>query len=144
MEIVSNLPDLKSGLAELFHGYGLKMMFDSGSRQIKAMRENGLDMFLVPFNSLADSLQRLIFYKAAIESGKNKVLCFEELEAHTFPPYITNIVNDILAEKSDQFFITTHSPYVVSSFLESGGKDIAIYVVDMISNETVVKRLTDS
>ena len=40
METVANLPDLKSNLAELFHGYGLKMMFDSGSQQIKAMREN--------------------------------------------------------------------------------------------------------
>ncbi len=81
METVANLPALKSKLAELFHGYGLKMMFDSGSQQIKAMRENGLDMFLVPFSSLADSLQRLIFYKAAIESNRNKVLCFEEPEA---------------------------------------------------------------
>lgn len=61
METVANMPELKSNLAELFHGYGLKMMFDSGSQQIKAVRENGLDMFLVPFNSLSDSLQRLIF-----------------------------------------------------------------------------------
>lgn len=144
METVANLPDLKSSLAELFHGYGLKMMFDSGSQQIKAMRENGLDMFLVPFSSLADSLQRLIFYKAAIESNRNKVLCFEEPEAHTFPPYISNVVNDIIAGDSNQFFITTHSPYVMSSLLESAGNDLAVYVVDMEDNSTVVKRLTDN
>ena len=50
METVSRLPELRSALAELFHGYGLKMMFDSATQQIKAMRENGLDMFLIPFN----------------------------------------------------------------------------------------------
>ena len=144
METVANLPDLKSSLAELFHGYGLKMMFDSGSQQIKAMRENGLDMFLVPFSSLADSLQRLIFYKAAIESNRNKVLCFEEPEAHTFPPYISNVVNDIIAGDSNQFFITTHSPYVMSSLLESAGNDLAVYVVDMEDNTTIVNRLTDN
>ena len=144
METVANLPDLKSGLAELFHGYGLKMMFDSGSQQIKAMRENGLDMFLVPFSSLADSLQRLIFYKAAIESNRNKVLCFEEPEAHTFPPYISNVVNDIIAGDSNQFFITTHSPYVMSSLLESAGDDLAVYVVNMEDNATIVNRLTDN
>lgn len=143
METVANLPDLKANLAELFHGYGLKMMFDSGSQEIKAMRENGLDMFLVPFNSLADSLQRLIFYKAAIESNHNKVICFEEPEAHTFPPYISIIVNDIIGEDSNQFFITTHSPYVMSSLLESAGDDLAVYVVDMENNATTVKRLTD-
>ncbi|MBD5196805.1 MAG: ATP-binding protein [Bacteroidales bacterium] len=143
METVANLPELRSSLAELFHGYGLKMMFDSGSQQIKAMRENGLDMFLVPFSSLADSLQRLIFYKAAIDSNYNKVICFEEPEAHTFPPYISNVVNDIISSKSNQFFITTHSPYVMSSLLESAGEDVAVYVVDMEDNATVVKRLTD-
>lgn len=143
MATVANLPTLKSSLAELFHGYGLKMMFDSGSQEIKAMRENGLDMFLVPFNSLADSLQRLIFYKAAIESNTGKVICFEEPEAHTFPPYISNVVNDIISSDSNQFFITTHSPYVMSSLLESAGDDLAVYVVDMENNETVVKHLTD-
>ena len=144
METVANMPELKSNLAELFHGYGLKMMFDSGSQQIKAMRENGLDMFLVPFSSLADSLQRLIFYKAAIESNCNKTICFEEPEAHTFPPYISNVVNDIIASGSNQFFITTHSPYVISSLLESAGDDLAVYVIDMENNATIVKRLTDN
>lgn len=143
METVANLPTLKSGLAELFHDYGLKMMFDSGSQEIKAMRENGLDMFLVPFNSLADSLQRLIFYKAAIKSNTNKVICFEEPEAHTFPPYISNVVNDIISDDSNQFFITTHSPYVMSSLLESAGDDLAVYVVDMANNKTVIRCLTD-
>lgn len=144
METVANLPELKTSLAQLFHSYGLKMMFDSGSQEIKAMRENGLDMFLVPFSSIADSLQRLIFYKAAIDSNKDKVLCFEEPEAHTFPPYISNIVNDIISDESNQFFITTHSPYVISPMLESAGDDLAVYVVDMEDNETVIRRLSDS
>lgn len=143
METVARLPELKSALAELFHGYGLKMMFDSATQQIKAMRENGLDMFLVPFNSLADSLQRLIFYKSAIESNHNKVICFEEPEAHTFPPYISSIVNDIICSDDNQFFITTHSPYVMSSLLESAGEDLAVYVVDMKDNATIVCRLSD-
>lgn len=143
METVANLPSLKSSLAALFHGYGLKMMFDSGSQEIKAMRENGLDMFLVPFSSLADSLQRLIFYKAAIDSNSNKVICFEEPEAHTFPPYISNVVNDIIDADGNQFFITTHSPYVMSTLLESAGDDLAAYVVDMKDNETIVTRLTE-
>ena len=144
METVASLPGLKSRLAELFHSYGLKMMFDSGSQEIKAMRENGLDMFLVPFNSLADSLQRLIFYKAAIESNRHKTICLEEPEAHTFPPYISNVVNDIIASDTNSFFITTHSPYVMSSLLESAGDDLAVYVVDMEENSTVVNRLSDT
>lgn len=144
METVANLPELKSRLAELFHSYGQKMMFDTVSQQIKAVKENGFDMFLIPFSSLADSLQRLIFYKTAVESNHNKVICFEEPEAHTFPPYISSVVNDIIADDTNQFFITTHSPYVMNSLLESGGDDLAVFVVDMKDNATIVKRLTDS
>lgn len=143
MEVVASLPELKENLANLFKTYGLKMVFDSGTRQIKAMRENGHDMFLIPFSSLADSLQRLIFYKAAIESSHNKVLCFEEPEAHTFPPYISNVVNDILDSKTNQFFITTHSPYVLGSLLESAGDELSVYVIDMQDGSTIAHRLTD-
>lgn len=117
-------------------------MFDNGSQQIMAMKEDGHDMFLVPFNSLADSLQRLIFYKSAIESNRNKVLCFEEPEAHTFPPYISSIINDVIAGNTNQYFLTTHSPYVVGALLESAGDDLAIYVVDMKDNSTAVNRMS--
>lgn len=144
MSTVTNLPGLKNDLSELFHGYGLKMMFDSGSQQITAVRENGLDMFLIPFSSLADSLQRLIFYRAAIKSNHNKVLCFEEPEAHTFPPYISLVVNDILSSRDNQFFITTHSPYVINSLIEEAANELALFVVSLKNNETIVERLTDN
>lgn len=142
-EIVSHLPSLKEELADLFHSFGLKLVFDKTSSQIKAMKEDGHDMFLVPYTSLSDSLQRLIFYKAAIRSNTGKVLCFEEPEAHTFPPYISNVVNDIIECKDNQFFISTHSPYVVNSLLESAGKRLAVYIVDIKDNATVIKRLAD-
>lgn len=42
---------------------------------------------------------------------------FEEPEAHTFPPYISILVNDLIASEDNQSFITTHSPYVMSALL---------------------------
>lgn len=144
METVASLPRLKDALSGLFHQYGLKMVFDAASRQIKAMKETGSDIFLIPFTSLADSLQRLIFYKAAILSNHGKVICFEEPEAHTFPPYITSVVNDMIASRDNQFFITTHSPYILGSLLEEAGADLAVYVVDMAENATVTRRLDDA
>ena len=143
-EIVSHLPSLKKELDDLFHSFGLRLVFDKTSSQIKAMKEDGHDVFLVPYTSLSDSLQRLIFYKAAIRSNKDKVLCFEEPEAHTFPPYISNVVNDIIDCQDNQFFISTHSPYVVNSLLESAGNRLAVFIADIQDNSTVVKRLEES
>ena len=142
-EIVSQLPLLKEELDDLFHSFGLRLVFDKSSSQIKAMKEDGHDVFLVPYSSLSDSLQRLIYYKAAIRSNKDKVLCFEEPEAHTFPPYISSVVNDIIECRDNQFFISTHSPYVVNSLLESAEDRLAVYIVDIKDNATVIKRLED-
>ena len=143
MEAVANLPTLKSNLAELFNGYGLKMMFDSTSRTIVAMKENGIYISIVPFNFLGDSLRRLIFYKAAIEGNRNKTICLDDLDALIYQPYISEILNDIISASDNRFFITTHSQYVISSFLDRAVNELAVYVVDMKDNETVVNRITD-
>lgn len=144
MSTVSSLPVLKEELSRIFHEYGLKYVFDAGSQEIKVMKESGDgEIFLIPFHSLADTLQRLIFYKAAILSNKQSILLFEEPEAHTYPPYITNVVQSIINSTDNQFFITTHSPYIVNALLEQLTDEIAIYFVDMKSGNTVVQRATD-
>ena len=44
---------------------------------------------------------------------------------------------------SNQFFITTHSPYVLNEFLENKKDELAIYLVDFDNGETIVKRLSE-
>lgn len=145
MNIVTLLPKLKSELTAIFKDYGLKYVFDTNSQEIKVLKEkNPGEIFLIPFHSIADSLQRMIFYKAAIESNDNAVLIFEEPEAHSYPPFISKVTRSIIESENNQFFITTHSPYVVNDFLELQGNDLAIYLVDFRNGETVVKRAAES
>lgn len=143
MSVVSQLPGLKEELRIIFNDYGLKYVFDTSSQEIKVMKEKKPgEIFLIPFHSIADTLQRMIFYKAAIESNGNSILVFEEPEAHSYPPFISKVTHDIIKSESNQFFITTHSPYVVNDFLELSGDEVAIYFVDFKNGETVVKRAT--
>lgn len=145
MSVVTQLPGLKKELASIFDEYGLKYVFDTNSQEIKVLKEkNPGEIFLIPFHSIADSLQRMIFYKAAIESNNDAVLIFEEPEAHSYPPFISKVTQSIIQSENNQFFITTHSPYVVNDFLELPGNDLAIYLVDFRKGETVVKRATGS
>ena len=144
MTAVSLLSALKDELSAIFHEYGLKYVFDAGSQEIKVMKESGDgEIFLIPFHSLADTLQRLIFYKAAILSNKRSILLFEEPEAHTYPPYITNVVQSVIDSTDNQFFITTHSPYIINALLEQLNDEVAIYFVDMKSGNTTVQRATE-
>lgn len=145
MEIVNQLSPLKKELAGIFSDYGLKYVFDTNSKEIKIMKEKSPgEIFLIPFHSIADTLQRMVFYKAAIESNSNSILTFEEPEAHSYPPYISKITRSIAESATNQFFITTHSPYVVNDFLEMNNEELAIYLVDFHEGQTVVKRMSDS
>ena len=61
-----------------------------------------------------------------------------------FPPYIAKLTTDIIFDKNDnQYFIATHSPFVLNEFIEEAQDDLAVYVVDYDKGETIIKRLTD-
>jgi AAA15 family ATPase/GTPase len=143
MEIVENLPILKKELTQLFSEYSLNLVFDRASQELKVMKEQkGKEIFLIPYSSIADTLQRVIFYKTAIASNHNSVLIFEEPEAHAFPPYIVHITREIIEAKSNQFVISTHSPYILDYFLENAMDDLSIFMVDYRDGETVANRLS--
>ncbi|TAL52575.1 MAG: ATPase, partial [Methylovulum sp.] len=60
-----------------------------------------------------------------------------------FPPYIRQITQDIIDSETNQFFIATHSPYVLNDFLEYERNDVAIFIANFKNGETVIRRLTD-
>ena len=142
--VLYSLENTKKEISDILALYGLKLSFDQASQQIKLFKtvsENSI--YLVPFNSIADTLQRIMFYKTAIASNENAILTFEEPEAHSYPPYISKITTDIIHSETNQFFITTHSPYVLNEFLENKKDELGIYLVDFKEGETTVKGLTE-
>lgn len=148
LNVIQTHPKLNKACRKLFEEYNLQLLFDKRTRSMmitKPSRSEGDEMpaiFTMPYGSVADTLQRIIFYKTAIASNTNTVLLFEEPEAHSFPPYIRDITQDILAAQSNQFFITTHSPFVLNDFLENGREELAVFVVGWENGETIVKKLT--
>lgn len=142
--VLDSLDHTKNEISEILALYGLKLSFDKASQQIKLLKSlSESSIYLVPFNSIADTLQRVMYYKTAIASNENAILTFEEPEAHAYPPYISKITTDIIYSETNQFFITTHSPYVLNEFLEHTKKDLSIYLIDFKNGETSVRGLTE-
>ena len=143
-DVIQSHKELKTELSRLFSEYRQRLLFDKATyalRLMKTLDEDNIISF--PYSSIADTLQRIIFFKAAIASNQDSILLFEEPEAHCFPPYIKHITQDIIDSESNQFFIATHSPYVLNDFLEYKRDDIAIYMADLKNGQTVIRRLTD-
>lgn len=144
-EVLRYNADVRKEVGELFAQYGLKLSFDSDTKLNVYKELDEFSIFNIPFGQIADTLQRLIFYKTAIQTTKHAVLLFEEPEAYMFPPYIAKFTTDIIFEENDnQYFIATHSPFVLTDFIEElKREELSIYVVGYQNGETVVKRLTD-
>ena len=141
LSVIEAHPNLKKNVMELFKENNLEIVFDKASQTIKILKKVGSDIFLIPYNSIADTLQRLIFFQSAILSNSGSVLLFEEPEAHSFPPYITHITQEIIYNKENQYFIATHSPFLLNDLIEHAMNEISVFAVTSSHGETKIKQL---
>lgn len=142
LSIIENYPELKAEVINLFNEYNLEIAFDRASQTIKVIQKNNDGIFLIPYNSIADTLQRVIFYKAAIASNDNSILLFEEPEAHAFPPYMTQLTQDMIHKRDNQYFIATHSPFILNDLLENAPDELAVFIVYWENGSTQVRALS--
>ncbi len=144
-QIISMNTMLRETVSKYLNSNGLKIVIKSGTYDLVLQKElEDGTVFELPYSMIADTLQRLIFYKAAIMSNKNAVLLFEEPEAHCFEPYILEFTNSVKYDENDnQFFIVTHSDFIIQEFLrdEESNKNTNIYLVNNVDGETKVKLL---
>ena len=144
--ILSSYPTIRKEIVKLFKPYDLLLNLDKTSNTIKVVKDlKDGTIFTIPFSMIAETLERLTFHKVAVMSNENSILLFEEPEAHMFPPYISKFTSDIMYdENNNQYFIATHSPFVLNDFMEDMDKeDLSIYAVGLKDGATVIRRLTD-
>ncbi|MGV3695831.1 AAA family ATPase [Flavobacterium sp.] len=145
VQVISSNPELRKKVNELFKQNNLKLLIEKTSNELKIFKEyQDGTVFTLSYNLIADTLQRLIFYNAAILSNEKSVLLFEEPEAHCFEPYILDFTNCVKYDKKDnQFFIVTHSDFIIQELLrdEESKNDTNIYLVNNVKGETKIKLL---
>lgn len=146
-EVIRYNSELRKECGELFNSYNLKLAFDpNGNLKIQKQLDE-FSVLQLPIIQVADTLQRSIFDKAAIVTNRDSILLFEEPEAHMFPPYISKFTSDIMYdENNNQFFLTTHSPFVLNDFMENLKSDeLTIYTVSYKkeTGETIINRMSD-
>ena len=142
--ILRNSEKQRMEIGALFAEYKMKLTMDTVTKTVKILKDVGENnVFLLPYSSVSDTLLRLIFFKTAIASNENSVLLFEEPEAHAFPPYMVHITQEIIKKKSNQYFIATHSPFVLNDLLENAIDELAVFNVGYTDGQTTIRRLTD-
>jgi AAA15 family ATPase/GTPase len=137
--------NLKKLVRQLFEPCGLKVVLEPQENKIKVQKELEDIIISHPYSLVSDTLQRIIFYLVAIETNKDSVIIFEEPESHAFPYYTKYLAERIALDKNNnQYFISTHNPYLLLSILEKAHKDeVAIFVTYFEDYQTKVKPLSE-
>lgn len=134
---------MQEDVASFFEKYGLKLRFNTEQSKLEIQKDVGNRVYTYPYSTIADTLQRIIFYFIAIESNKDSVLLFEEPEAHSFPPYVGRLADRIAQDESNQYFIATHSPYLFENILgKMDWKELSVNIVYFKDYQTKIKTLS--
>ncbi len=144
----SNLPaliltnaHLRSLVGGILSKFGWRLAVEPYEGRLKFWRELDGLIVILPYTTLSDTLQRIIFHLAAVFSNTDSVIAFEEPEAHAFPYYTKYLAELIALDKNrNQYFISTHNPYFLLSAIEKSPiEDVVVFVTYLEGEETMVK-----
>lgn len=129
-------------VADIFSEFGLRIVLKPQESKIEVQKEVEDVIISYPFSLVSDTLQRVVFYLAAMETNKESIIVLEEPEAHAFPFYTKILSERIALDKSNQYFIATHNPYVLSSIVEKTNmNDMGIFITYYENYQTKVKQI---
>ena len=135
---------LRKIAADIFREYALRLVLKPQESKIEVQKEVEEDVIIsYPYSLVSDTLQRIIFHTAAIETNKDSILIFEEPESHAFPFYTKDLAERIADDESNQYFMSTHNPYFLIPLLSKAPKDdIGIFITYFEDYQTKVKPLS--
>jgi AAA15 family ATPase/GTPase len=145
LAILMTHKELKSTVSQIFEPSGFKLVFKPQEDKIEVLKYYEDILVSYPYSLASDTLQRIVFYLTAIDSNSDSVLIFEEPESHAFPYYTKFLAERIALDKNNnQYFISTHNPYLLLSILEKAHKDdIAIFITYFEDYQTKVKLMSE-
>ena len=124
--------------ADYFVDSRYRLTVDVGKRHLSMSRQEDSAVVSFPYSATSETLRRMIFYRLALDTSRKCILAFDEPEANSFPPYTKTLAERIaLDDRDNQFFLTTHSPYMLDSLLsKTPAKDLNVILCRMENFET--------
>lgn len=138
--------ELRNLVGDIIQERGFKLSLRQANYEIEISKEKEGLLVAYPYNLISDTMQRIVFFVAAIESNKkDATLIFEEPESNVFPYYTKYLAEKISFKEDQQFFITTHNPYFLQAIIQKSAiDDLNVIIVSMDSNHQTTIRKIDS
>jgi hypothetical protein len=133
-------------MGRYFEGTGLRPTVEQGTYRLTLTKELDGIVFPIPYSSSSETLRRMVFYQLALDTNSNQVIVLDEPEAHAFPPFTKRFSEQIASDdRGNQFFLTTHSPYLLDSLLsKTPAPDLNVVLCRMEGFETKAYPLNEA
>ena len=149
VQVLEQNARLRREFALLFADQHQQLRVRTDTHQLEIMKNvDGLSV-AYPYSGAGDTLRRFGFHLAAMDSSQDSVVLLEEPESRSYPGYIMQLAERMVAHESNQFFVTTHSPYFFDSVLESmvpyenRMPELAVFVVYYKDYQTKIRQMSD-
>lgn len=136
--------DHKKWVSDFLKSAGLTLTLKPVELDIVASKLVNDEIYSYPYLSLSETFQRMIFYNLAIKSNNKSILLLDEPDSNTFPFYTKYLAERIALDETNQFFITTHNPYLLLSLIEKSNKnELNVFIVQMKDYQTTASVLDE-
>lgn len=143
--VLTSNKSFRQGVKELLASKGLKLQFHVGDSELSVAKDLDDLIYSYSYPTVSETLRRIIFYMAVLESNRDAVVILDEPESHTFPFYTKYLAERIGLDPTNQFFLSTHNPYLLQSIVQKTPvKDLAIFITYMRDYQTRLRQLTDA
>lgn len=137
--------DLRRRVSDLFRTRGFRLEIKPVDMKLALAKYVDDDLYSFPYESISETWRRIAFYMAVLETNKSAVLLLDEPEANTFPYYTKYLAEHIAEDSTNQFFVTTHNPYMLLTLVKkTPPEELAVFVTRMEKFETKIKQIPDS
>ncbi len=131
-------------VSEILMGQGYRLGLRHKDKEIEIVKVVDDVYYTYPYQTISDTLQRLIFYTSVIETNRDSVILLEEPETNIFPYYTKYLAERMAMDESNQYFLVTHNPYFLMALVEkTKASDLAVFITYTEDYKTQLKRLTE-
>ena len=149
VQVLETNTALRHEFKALFNEQHQQLRVRADACRLEVMKDvDGLSV-AYPYSVAGDTLRRFGFHMAAMDSSREAVILLEEPESHSYPGYIMRLAGRMVAHASNQFSVTTHSPYFFDSVLEnmvpyeSLMPELAVFVLYYKDLQTKIRQMSD-
>lgn len=136
--------ELRELMKHLLEYYELQLVARKKERSFELQKKGEDFPVAYPYVTWSDTIKNIIFHTMAIASNEGSTLIFEEPESHAFPYYSKYLGKKIGLDETNQYFISTHDPYILKAVLQkTPEKDVNVLVTYFEDLQTKMRSLDD-